>query len=110
MGGFTQQRFPDTQLCQLQAGLALMQLRLGDKSGALVTVAAIESDLEKADTLLHMGVNRMKAGKPTEALEMLLAASQAAQREMIPAPAARRGGRPLAGAGTGRRAIPPRVA
>jgi RNA polymerase sigma factor (sigma-70 family) len=78
--GGKQQRVPNPRLHQLQAGIALTQLLLGDKSGALVTAAAIESDLEKADALMRMGVNRMTAGKPTEAREMLLAASQAAQR------------------------------
>jgi RNA polymerase sigma factor (sigma-70 family) len=75
-----QQRIPDPRLERWQAGIALTQLQLGDKSGALVTVANIESDLAKADTLMRMGLNRMKAGKPTEAREMLLAASQTAQR------------------------------
>jgi hypothetical protein len=40
-----------------------------------VTAAAMESDLEKANALLRMGVNRMKDGKPTEARELLRAAS-----------------------------------
>ena len=75
----------------MQAGIALTQLLLGDKSGALVTAAAIEADLEKADALMQMGVNRLTAGKPTEAREMLLAPSQAAQRVV---PAMRRGGWP----------------
>jgi RNA polymerase sigma factor (sigma-70 family) len=86
-----QQRVPNPQLSQLQAQIALTQLQLGDKSGALVTAANIESDLEKADTLMRLGTNRMKAGKPTEAREMLLAASQAAQRAV---PAKRKGGWP----------------
>jgi RNA polymerase sigma factor (sigma-70 family) len=89
--GRGRQRVPDPRLDQWQAGIALTQLQLGDTSGALVTAAAIESDLEKADTLMRMGFNRMKAGKPTEAREMLLAASQAAQRVV---PAMRRGGWP----------------
>jgi hypothetical protein len=89
--GFRQQRVPDPRLYQLQAEIALTQLQLGDKSGALVTVAAIESDLPKAQALLHMGINRIKAGKLTDAREMLLAASQAAQRVV---PARRRGGWP----------------
>jgi hypothetical protein len=64
----------------MQNQLALTQLELGDKSGALVTAANIDSDLEKARALNQMGANLRKAGKPTEAREMLLAASQAAQR------------------------------
>jgi RNA polymerase sigma factor (sigma-70 family) len=75
-----QPRVPDPRLDQLQYQIALAQLQLGDTSGALVAVANIESDLEKADTLYRMGGNRRKAGKPTEARELLLAASQAAQR------------------------------
>jgi hypothetical protein len=90
-GRSRQQHVPNPQLSQLQAQIALTQLLLGDKSGALVTVAAIESDLQKAHALLDMGINRMTAGKPTEAREMLLAASQAAQRVV---PAMRRGGWP----------------
>jgi RNA polymerase sigma factor (sigma-70 family) len=90
-GEFRQQRFPTPRLDQLQVRIALSQLQLGDKSGALVTVAAIESDLPKARALLQMGMNRRKAGKPTEAREMLLAASQNAQRVV---PAVRRGGWP----------------
>jgi hypothetical protein len=89
--GGRQRRVPDPRLDQLQAGIALTQLQLGDKSGALVTAANIESDLGKAAALMHMGVNRVSAGKPTEARELLLAASQAAQRVV---PATRRGGRP----------------
>jgi RNA polymerase sigma factor (sigma-70 family) len=88
---FRQQRVPHPRLYQLQAGIALMQLQLGDKSGALVTAANIESDLAKANALKRMGINRMNAGKLTEAREMLLAASQAAQRAI---PAMRRGGWP----------------
>jgi RNA polymerase sigma factor (sigma-70 family) len=86
-----QHRAANPQLSQLQAQIALTQLLLGDRSGALVTVAAIESDLHKAQALLDMGISRMKAGKPIEAQEMLLAASQTAQRV---APALRRGGWP----------------
>jgi RNA polymerase sigma factor (sigma-70 family) len=78
--GGRQRHVPDPRLCQLQAGVAQTQLLLGDKSGALVTVAAIDSDLPKANALLHMGIDRRKAGKPAEAREMLLAASQAAQK------------------------------
>src|SRR5262249_29892216 len=73
------QRIPNPQVSRLQADMALTQLLLGDKSGALVTAAAIESDLDKADALLDMGINLITAGKPAEAREMLLAASQAAQ-------------------------------
>jgi RNA polymerase sigma factor (sigma-70 family) len=91
-GGGRQRRVPDPRLDQLQAGIALTQLQLDDKSGALVTAANIESDLGKAHALMRMGVNRLTAGKPTEAQEMLLAASQAAQRVV---PAMRRGGWPL---------------
>jgi tetratricopeptide (TPR) repeat protein len=80
MGGFKQQLRPNPRLDQLQRGVALTQLQLGDTSGALVTAANIESDLRRADVLRHIGVNRMNAGKPTEAREMLLAASQAAQK------------------------------
>jgi hypothetical protein len=80
IGGGRQKRVPNPRLYQLQAGIALTQLQLGDKSGALVTAANIESDLEKANALMRMGFNRMNSGKPTEAREMLLAASQAAQR------------------------------
>jgi tetratricopeptide (TPR) repeat protein len=79
-GGFKKQRVPDPRLEQLQGQIALTQLELGDKSAALVTVANIESDLAKANVLMRMGGNRMKAGKPSEAREMLLAASKAAQR------------------------------
>jgi len=86
-----QQRVPNFRLDQLQARVALTQLLLGDQSGALVTVANIESDLGKAHALMQMGVNRMNAGKPTEAREMLLAASQAAQRAI---PGARKAGGP----------------
>jgi hypothetical protein len=91
-GGFRQRPAPSPRLDQFQAGIALTQLQLGDKSGALVTAANIESDLGKAHALKRMGVNRLTAGKPAEAREMLLAASQAAQRVV---PAVRRGGRPL---------------
>jgi tetratricopeptide (TPR) repeat protein len=91
-GGGRQRRVPDPRLDQLQAGIALTQLQLGDKSGALVTAANIESDLGKAHALMRMGSNCVKAGKPIEAREMLLAASQAAQRVV---PAIRRGGWPL---------------
>jgi hypothetical protein len=90
MGG-RQPRVPNLRVCQLQTTLAITQLQLGDKSGALVTVANIESGLEKANALMRLGVNRMKAGKPTEAQEMLLAASQAAQGVT---PDIRRGGWP----------------
>jgi tetratricopeptide (TPR) repeat protein len=90
-GRSRQQPVPNPQLSQLQAQIALTQLLLGDKSGALVTVAAIESDLPKAHALLDMGRIQMKAGKPTEARERLLAASQAAQKVV---PAMRRGGWP----------------
>ena len=79
-GGVRQQRVPDPRLYQLQAGIAITQLQLGDKSGALVTVANFESDLDKARTLMRLGANLKNAGKPAEAREMLLAASQAAQR------------------------------
>jgi hypothetical protein len=90
-GRSRQQRIPNPQLYQLQAGIARTQLLLGDKSGALVTVAAIESDLPKAHALLDMGISRVNAGKPAEAREMLNAASQAAQRVV---PATRSGGWP----------------
>jgi hypothetical protein len=90
-GGFRRQRVSNPRLYQLQARLALTQLQLDDQSAALVTVAGIESDLPKADALLHMGINRMKAGKPTEAREMLIAASRAAQKVV---PAVRRRGWP----------------
>jgi RNA polymerase sigma factor (sigma-70 family) len=90
-GGFRQRRVPDPRLDQFQAGIALTQLQLGDKSGALVTAANIESDLGKAHALMRMGSNCVKAGKPIEAREILLAASQAAQRVV---PAIRRGGWP----------------
>jgi RNA polymerase sigma factor (sigma-70 family) len=89
-----QQRVPSPQLSQLQVQIALTQLQLGDKSGALVTAANIESDLAKASALMHMGTHYKKAGKPTEAREMLLAASQAAQRAV---PARRKGGWPPQG-------------
>ncbi len=56
-----------------------------------MTAAAIESDLEKANTLMRMGVTQRKAGKSTEARELLLAASQAAQRVV---PSVRKGGWP----------------
>ncbi len=88
-GGFKQQRVPNPRLEQLQAGLALTQLELGDQSGALVTVANIESDLEKSHTLRCLGVHLRDAGKPAEARELLLAASQAAQR-VIPSTGKRR--------------------
>jgi RNA polymerase sigma factor (sigma-70 family) len=78
--GSVQIDFSALRLGQLQYQMALAQFQLGDKSGALVTVANIESDLEKANALVRMGVNRRKAGKPTEARELLLAAAQAAQR------------------------------
>jgi RNA polymerase sigma factor (sigma-70 family) len=80
IGGSKQQRVPNPRLYQLQVRIAVTQLQLGDKSGALVTVANIDSDLEKAHALNQMAANLRKAGKPTEAREMLLAASQAAQR------------------------------
>ncbi len=80
IGGFRQEGVPDPRLYQLLTRLALTQLELGDKSGALVTVANIDWDLEKAHALNQMGANLRKAGKLTEAREMLLAASQAAQR------------------------------
>jgi hypothetical protein len=86
-----QRRVPNPRLYQLQAGIAQTQLLLGDKSGALVTVATIESDLPKAQALLHMGIDRMQAGRAAEAREMLIAASQAAQRVV---PATRSGGWP----------------
>src|SRR5262249_6891303 len=91
VGGFKQQRVPDPRLDQWQAGIALTQLQLGDQSGALVAAANIESDLEKAHVLMRIGVNRLTAGKPTEARELLLAASQAAQRVV---PSMRKGGWP----------------
>src|SRR5262249_2645700 len=90
-GGVRRQRVPNPRLDQLQEQIALTQLQLGDKSGALVPAAAIESDLEKANALMRMGFHRMNAGKLNEAREMLLAASQAAQRVV---PAMRRGGWP----------------
>ncbi|HSQ58054.1 MAG TPA: sigma-70 family RNA polymerase sigma factor [Gemmata sp.] len=90
-GGLKRPRVPNPRLDQLQYQIAHTQLQLGDKSGALVTVANIESDLEKANTLRWMGIAQMKAGKPAEARELLLAASQAAQRVV---PAVRRGGWP----------------
>jgi RNA polymerase sigma factor (sigma-70 family) len=82
-GALRQQRFPNPQLTQLQTEIATAQLLLGDTSGALAAAAAIESDESKAYALLQIGKNRMKAGKTTEAREMLLAASQVAQR-MVP--------------------------
>jgi RNA polymerase sigma factor (sigma-70 family) len=84
------QRVPDPQVSGLRARIALTQLLLGDKTGALVAAGAIESDLEKADALVDMGINRLGAGKPNEAREMLLTASQAAQRAV---PGIDRGGR-----------------
>jgi RNA polymerase sigma factor (sigma-70 family) len=98
-GGYGRRRVPDPQLYQWQAGIALTQLQLGDTSCALVTAAAIESDLEKANALMRMGVNRMKDGKPAEARGMLLAASQAAQR-VIPSMGKGRGPTPSAKATT----------
>jgi tetratricopeptide (TPR) repeat protein len=77
-----------SRFSMLQARIALTQLLLGDKSGALVTAASITSDLQKADALLDMGRNRLTAGKPNEAREMLVAASEAAQRVV---PSMRRG-------------------
>jgi hypothetical protein len=53
--------------------------------------AAIESDLQKAQALVDMGISRGKAGKLAEAREMLIAASQAAHRVI---PAKRKGGWP----------------
>jgi RNA polymerase sigma factor (sigma-70 family) len=79
-GGFKQPRPQDPRLYQMQAGIALTQLQLGDKSAALVTVANIESDLKKADTLMRLASTLIAAGKSAEAREMLVAASQAAQR------------------------------
>jgi hypothetical protein len=64
----------------LQREVAITQLQLGDMSGALVTVANVESDLLKANALYRMAGNRRKAGKLAEARELLLAASRAAQR------------------------------
>jgi tetratricopeptide (TPR) repeat protein len=83
------QPFPHPQFSRssmLQARIAPTQLLLGDKSGALVTAASITSDLQKADALLEMGRNRVTAGKLTEAREMLLAASEAAQRAVPAVP------------------------
>ncbi len=80
IGGYRQPRVQDPRLYQLQVGIAGTQFELGDKSGALVTVANIDSDLEKAHALNQMSALLRKAGKLTEAREMLLAASQAAQR------------------------------
>jgi RNA polymerase sigma factor (sigma-70 family) len=79
------QGVPDPQLDQWRAGIALTQLQLGDKTGALATAATIESDIDKANALMRMGTNRMKAGKPAEAWEMLYAASSAAQSAAPPA-------------------------
>jgi RNA polymerase sigma factor (sigma-70 family) len=83
MGGFKQQQAPNPRLAQLQTAIALSQLLLGDMNGALLTVANMESDLEKAYVLMRLGTDRMKAGKPAEAREMLLAAAQAAQRVIL---------------------------
>jgi hypothetical protein len=76
----------------LLAQIALTRLELGDKSGALVTVANIETDMGKASALWRLGIHQRKAGKLTEAREMLLAASQAAQRVV---PSGRKGVWPL---------------
>jgi hypothetical protein len=86
IGRLQRQPFPNPQFrfSLLQPRIALTQLLLGDKSGALVTAASITSDLQKADALLDMGRNRLTAGKPNEAREMLVAASEAAQR-VVPA-------------------------
>jgi RNA polymerase sigma factor (sigma-70 family) len=75
-----------SKLSMLQARIAFTQLLLGDKSGALVTAASITSDLQKADALLEMGRNRLTAGKPNEPREMLVAASEAAQRAVPAGP------------------------
>jgi RNA polymerase sigma factor (sigma-70 family) len=94
IGRLRRQPFQNNQFSRfsmLQARIALTQLLLGDKSGALVTAASITSDLHKADALLDMGRNRLTAGKPNEAREMFVAASEAAQRAV---PAMRRGGWP----------------
>lgn len=87
--GPKQQRVQHPQIHRWQAGIALKQLQLGDTSGALVTAAAIDSDLDKARALMQLGANRMNAGKQSEAREMLFAASQAAQRVI---PGIRNGG------------------
>jgi RNA polymerase sigma factor (sigma-70 family) len=88
IGRLQRQPFPNPQFrfSLLQARIAPTQLLLGDKSGALVTAASITSDLQKADALLEMGRNRVTAGKPTEAREMLIAASEAAQRAVPAVP------------------------
>jgi RNA polymerase sigma factor (sigma-70 family) len=81
---FRKQGVPNPQLDQWRAAIALTQLQLGDKTGALLTAATIESDLDKANALLQMGVNRISAGKPAEAWELLYAASSAAQSAAPP--------------------------
>jgi RNA polymerase sigma factor (sigma-70 family) len=86
-----QPRVPNPQLDQIQAQIAMTQLQLGDQSGALVTAANIESDLAKADTLMRIAAERRKAGKSTEARELLLTASQTAQKVI---PSSRKGGWP----------------
>jgi RNA polymerase sigma factor (sigma-70 family) len=80
--GRPRRRFPipNSQVSRLRARIALTQLLLGDRRGALMTVAAIPTDLEKADALLDLGINQMTAGKRNEAREILLAASLAAQK------------------------------
>jgi hypothetical protein len=85
IGKFRKQDVPDPQLDQWRAGIAHTQLQLGDKTGALLTAATIESDLEKANALMQMGVNRISAGKSAEAWELLCAASSAAQSAAPPA-------------------------
>ena len=48
-----------------------------------MTAGTMDSDLMRANALTWMGVNRMKAGKRTEAWEMLYAASHAAQSVVV---------------------------
>jgi RNA polymerase sigma-70 factor (ECF subfamily) len=74
------ENLPNRKIGDLRGRIALSQLLLGDKSAALVTAGAIESDMQKADALREMGITLIKAGKLIEAREMLLGASQAAQR------------------------------
>jgi tetratricopeptide (TPR) repeat protein len=88
VGGYRQPPVPNPILDQLRYQIALAQLRLGDISGALVAVANIESDLQKASALCRLAGDRRKAGKPAEARELLLAASQAAKKV---APSMRKG-------------------
>jgi tetratricopeptide (TPR) repeat protein len=67
------------QVGELQAGIALIQLRLGDARTARRTAFAIQSGHERARALLEIGVAEAAAGKRAEAREVLSLAAAVAE-------------------------------